>query len=666
MKKVKYNKLVKELFETVLSSDAEEDKYCKKLVANVNFGLLEKGQHKVQKSKIFNSLEEVRYHQATYGGKVSILKKFHEEVVEQQCDLDFGLDDIKPITTSEWIEDEKKYYILNVSDSATLKNGFRYIKELLLQHHNFKMYSDYKKLTDNGIDVFSVKTDAFTIKSTDLDNAKACIEFNNDIGGWRCSKEENIHLPTDAYKYQFNYEMKITIPTFERVELNDEWDCDAMCDIFEEKKRVMIRANLPGSGKSYACEHMKKRNHNVLFVCPTNKLVQKYGSSGITINKFFSIGISSNANSKMAKFDDTSFDTIVFDEIYMSDMHKLARIKKYCDENPDKVIIATGDTSQLEPINSLSNQFDYDYYSDFCINQIFKYEIYLEENKRLKTDEDKMMLKQIKSDIFDNKIPDMNTINKYFKSTSEITKSLKNIAYMNDTCNDVAKHIRKLQCKNNEYEVGEFLICREYCKVKDITFNVNFEYEIVKIREFTLTIKDVSNSKLFDVPLKSIRNNFIFNYCGTAHSFQGSSIDESISIFDYKRHFCTRKWIWTAITRATELKNVYFYNYVEPELNTKLIMSSFERKIKGYASQDREANREISKDNYINAAWLKSCINKRCSECNNGFYFKFDTGYTESNITADRIDNSQDHNLDNIQPMCRYCNCCKSDKSMSE
>ena len=54
---------------------------------------------------------------------------------------------------------------------------------------------------------------------------------------------------------------------------------------------------------------------------------------------------------------------------------------------------------------------------------------------------------------------------------------------MNDTCNDVAKHIRKLQNKETEYEVGEFLICREYCKVKDITFNVNFEYEIVKVSE---------------------------------------------------------------------------------------------------------------------------------------------------------------------------------------
>ena len=143
---------------------------------------------------------------------------------------------------------------------------------------------------------------------------------------------------------------------------------------------------------------------------------------------------------------------------------------------------------------------------------------------------------------------------------------------MNDTCKDVCKHIRKQQCKTNEYDVGEFLICREYCKVKDITFNVNVEDENVKVREYTLTIKSVSNSMLFDVPLKSIRTNFIFNYCGTAHSFQGSSIDESITIVDYGHHFCTRKWIWTAITRATELKNVYFYTYVEPELNNKLIM----------------------------------------------------------------------------------------------
>ena len=134
-------------------------------------------------------------------------------------------------------------------------------------------------------------------------------------GGWRVSKIENINLPTDLYKYQYNNAIKNDVPTFERVELKGEWDCNAMCDIFEEKKRVMIRANLPGSGKSYACEQMRNRGHNVLFVCPTNKLVQKYGSSGVTINRFFSISIT-NTESKIEKFDDSAYGTIVFDELY--------------------------------------------------------------------------------------------------------------------------------------------------------------------------------------------------------------------------------------------------------------------------------------------------------------------------------------------------------------
>ena len=98
---------------------------------------------------------------------------------------------VEAATKSEWVEDEKKYYILNVSDCATLNNGFRYIKELLLQHHNFKMYRDYKSLVHNGIEVFSVKTDAFTIKAINP-TVKASIDFHDKIGGWRVSKYENI------------------------------------------------------------------------------------------------------------------------------------------------------------------------------------------------------------------------------------------------------------------------------------------------------------------------------------------------------------------------------------------------------------------------------------------------------------------------------------------
>ena len=47
----------------------------------------------------------------------------------------------------------KKYYILNIDKKATLSNGFRYIKELLLQFHNLKMYNDHMKLTKEGVKV---------------------------------------------------------------------------------------------------------------------------------------------------------------------------------------------------------------------------------------------------------------------------------------------------------------------------------------------------------------------------------------------------------------------------------------------------------------------------------------------------------------------------------
>ena len=36
-----------------------------------------------------------------------------------------------------------KYYIVSVSDQRQLMNGFRFVKELLVQNHNFHMYDAY-------------------------------------------------------------------------------------------------------------------------------------------------------------------------------------------------------------------------------------------------------------------------------------------------------------------------------------------------------------------------------------------------------------------------------------------------------------------------------------------------------------------------------------------
>ena len=56
--------------------------------------------------------------------------------------------------TKKECKETKKYYILNIDKKATLSNGFRYIKELLLQFHNLKMNEDHMKLTNAGVKVF--------------------------------------------------------------------------------------------------------------------------------------------------------------------------------------------------------------------------------------------------------------------------------------------------------------------------------------------------------------------------------------------------------------------------------------------------------------------------------------------------------------------------------
>ena len=76
--------------------------------------------------------------------------------------------------------------------------------------------------------------------------------------------------------------------------------------------------------------------------------------------------------------------------------------------------------------------------------------------------------------------------------------------------------------------------------------------------ENSLKLKNITSLDIYEVPIKLIRSHFQFNYCTTCHSVQGSTFHESITIFDYKFFFVSRKWIWTAIGRARNLDDVYF------------------------------------------------------------------------------------------------------------
>jgi hypothetical protein len=143
----------------------------------------------------------------------------------------------------------------------------------------------------------------------------------------------------------------------------------------------MIRTVYAGCGKPYACKEMETWGRKVLFVCPTNKLASNYGDNGASTNRFFFIGMTED--SKMAKFDDSPHDAIVFDEIFFSSVRKLAGIQRYCDEHPDNIVIATGDTYQLESIDCIANLPNYDVLQQARGPDLPRQHV-PQENKRLK------------------------------------------------------------------------------------------------------------------------------------------------------------------------------------------------------------------------------------------------------------------------------------------
>ncbi len=107
-----------------------------------------------------------------------------------------------------------------------------------------------------------------------------------------------------------------------------------------------------------------------------------------------------DATQRMAKSDDASYNVIVFAELYFANIVMLAKIKFYSENNPDTIILATGDATQLDTIGLVSNQIDYETYTDHCINTISPNGLALHENKRLKTQADKDILRRFRADIF--------------------------------------------------------------------------------------------------------------------------------------------------------------------------------------------------------------------------------------------------------------------------
>jgi hypothetical protein len=193
-----------------------------------------------------------------------------------------------------------------------------------------------------------------------------------------------------------------------------------------------------------------------------------------------------------------------------------------------------------------------------------------------------------------------------------------------------------------------------------VKMHTNYTYEITKIEKDHICVKDVFQE---DVKLRltnrCVMSCFTLGHCNTVHSTQGDTIEEKFVICDFFCHHegITKEWLYTAVTRTSDLDNVYF---LAQSLYMENVMRVFKTMVRRYRDQDKDKNRKIC-DKFVTVEslyemWKK---NKKCRCC--GETMSFTTGHVNK-ITANRLRNSEAHHMDNVELLCYNCNRSLSDR----
>jgi hypothetical protein len=242
----------------------------RKFIANKTTGLIEKKSNKKYMTRIFNSYAEAQHYQIKYGGGQIVI---------------IGDDDKTHYSDSPY--KLGRAYLLAFKKERELTEGFRYIKEMIYNLMNVKMYEMYKKCLKHKIKIVGIRTDALVTKNTLLYlNKTKGFKFSKELGGVKFETDDTC---VDKRMIQEENEL-CKLPKFNEVQthkIKDEYDQKEINNVFNAHNRVIVKGMLPGVGKTTAVKKYVENGRNILFVTPFNKLaseIRKDGYDVTTVN----------------------------------------------------------------------------------------------------------------------------------------------------------------------------------------------------------------------------------------------------------------------------------------------------------------------------------------------------------------------------------------------
>ena len=567
-----------------------------------------------------------------------------------------------------------------------LVNGFRPIRDMVLSKARLEMFKLFGRMQGEGLKIKGFKTDAIFFEPSEDQSAFRHL-LTGALGGVRL--EEKRLPPSKGVEYKKEMPRpEWTVPDVDpiprwigdqRVEdvawhvykLEDERDEELLDKVLYSGTAVL---SLAGRGKSYSVLNTLKNrfgDDKVLAVTPFNSqshnIMKKFGVQSITFHKWAGLGL--DGSKKQQAFDMTGFKGVVFDEIMLLDHAQLVVLYNWIKDGTKGIEwYCTGDPKQLEAIGDIIDNGRKQRY----VSKLFPTTVVLEENKRMKTAEDKRRMDAAEESLWlavDLKAwVKENFGSKMVCSLEELKGIKRGVAYFNASAKKINNKIHTLVqhptrgrlIGSTMYYVDERVVCKTTVLLEEEQERLHTNY-IFSIKGFGpnyMVLTDLLNSEVeYNVPYGLIPSHFSLPYCNTVHASQGDGIEEPYLIADWQTFPISKNWLYTAISRASAFDDIHFLAEDVSDMQGSKVSRILRDMVRGYKEQDRLKGRGWEEAEYVTDKWIMKEMGKCSGLCRGcGEHMVLEKG-GGNKVTVNRLNNDLAHVLGNCELLCKGCNC---------
>ena len=422
---------------------------------------------------------------------------------------------------------------------------------------------------------------------------------------------------------------------------------------------IALEARCPGGGKTHLVKEWLIRSgqkDKSLIVCPWNALVSqllKEGFRSITLHALvgrLAVETPEGKNTK-SPYDCAGITHIHFEEAYLYPTHQVGWIAAFMKKNRGITFSMAGDPGQLLPVKQ-DLCVDSDVWYENAFATLFPRRICLEVSKRVPDEADRARMLHLCDELRaeERPVPDillgagLRVVN--FADLTQEDARHPHLAAMLSTVARVDRWAHALIGDHTaDYVVGEELLGVGGAKVsggRRISSNETYLVRQVSDKELVLSAPDGSPRT---ISLALAKKHLKRPYCRTGHSTQGLSLGERIYIHDWGSHMATHRWVRTVISRCSTLDIVL----VRGSEGVRANFRASENRIDGHRAADLAKKFTWDEADYVTTEWVAATLKRQrysCAECSIPL---------EDDWSVDRKVNESPHLKENCQICCRRC-----------